>query len=386
MTLLIVLAGVSHVVKTWAWQLTLVDEKDKISFPRLLALPLAADAGGQFGIIGQVFGDSMRTSLLSQRIPAACAISSVTLDRGLFSVTGTLTSTIGVIGVLLALPLSHALRVYGGVFSVALIGLLSFIALAVRKRWPVFSATARRLGNVRYLNRLVKGKQSLIQSVENKLLDFHHHTPAAFWISLTLNFACHLMAVLEVGLILWLMGLKIGVFGALLIEALTKLVNAAGTFIPGNIGTYEGGTILITKIFGLTAAAGLTLGFSRRLRALFWTAVGGICALMLLKSKERSISLDGTLPPVGVVKPVISLTGTQTEHKWGSGSSTAIILATGSETESEFISSLARVGTLLISLRAILGAQKAGVGRITVLVDRNTTEGGTRPAEDWARS
>ncbi|MBV8833281.1 MAG: flippase-like domain-containing protein, partial [Acidobacteriaceae bacterium] len=92
LTLVIALAGVSHVVKTWAWRLTLVGEKGKVSFPRLIALRLAAEAGAQFGMIGQVFGDSMRVSLLSQQIPTACAISSVTLDRGLFFVTGALTS------------------------------------------------------------------------------------------------------------------------------------------------------------------------------------------------------------------------------------------------------------------------------------------------------
>jgi len=61
----------------------------------------------------------------------------------------------------------------------------------------------------------------------------------------------------------------------LAIEALTKLVNIAGTFNPGNIGTYEGGNMLIVKMFGLTGATGLTLAFMRRLRAIFWAAVGG---------------------------------------------------------------------------------------------------------------
>ena len=372
LTLVIALAGVSHVVKTWAWRLTLVGEKGKVSFPRLIALRLAAEAGGQFGMIGQVFGDSMRVSLLSERIPNAGAISSVTLDRGLFFVTGALTSAVGIVAVLFALPISHTLRMYAGVFSAALIGLLLVIALAVRKRWPVFSATARRLGQVRYLDRLVRGKESLIHAFENKLLDFHHNTPGAFWTSLMLNVACHLMAVLEVGLILWLMGFKIGVFGALLIEALTKLVNAAGTFVPGNIGTYEGGTILITKLFGLTAAAGLTLGLSRRLRALFWAAVGGICAVMLLKSKKRSVPGNSTLVPIGAAKPAISRPATQSGREPASDSPAAIILATGSESNTKFISSLARVGTIPISLRAILGAKKAGAGRIIVVVDRNT--------------
>ena len=98
------------------------------------------------------------------------------------------------------------------------------------------------------------------------------------------------MAVLEVYLILWLMGIKIGLLGALVFEALTKLVNAVGAFNPGNIGTYEGGNMLIAKMFGLTGAVGLSVALTRRLRAIFWTAVGGFCLFLLSRSKAHSNS------------------------------------------------------------------------------------------------
>lgn len=61
---------------------------------------------------------------------------------------------------------------------------------------------------------------------------------------------------------------------------MTKLVNAVGNINPGNIGTFEGGNMLIGKMFGLSAAIGLTLGLARRLRAFFWTAVGGVCLFL----------------------------------------------------------------------------------------------------------
>src|SRR4029077_7989950 len=49
------LAGVSHVARAWAWQLTLDEHKHKTSFPRLLGLRLGAEAAGQLGFIGQTF-------------------------------------------------------------------------------------------------------------------------------------------------------------------------------------------------------------------------------------------------------------------------------------------------------------------------------------------
>ena len=95
------------------------------------------------------------------------------------------------------------------------------------------------------------------------------------------------MAVTEVCLVLWLMGVKFGVFSALIFEAMTKLVNVVGTINPGNFGTFEGGNMLIGKTFGLTGATGLALALARRLRAFFWTAVGGICLFILTRSRSH---------------------------------------------------------------------------------------------------
>ena len=88
LALVIALGGVAHVVKAWAWRFTLVGEEHRVSFPRLLQLRLVSEAFGQLGVFGQAFGEGIRVSALSAEIPAACRISSVTLDRGLFIATG----------------------------------------------------------------------------------------------------------------------------------------------------------------------------------------------------------------------------------------------------------------------------------------------------------
>src|ERR1035441_5132910 len=77
------------------------------------------------------------------------------------------------------------------------------------------------------------------------------------------------------------MGHAVGFSSALAIEGLTKLVNVIGMINPGNAGTFEGGNMLFAKLVGVTGTAGLTLALIRRVRALFWTAVGAICAVML---------------------------------------------------------------------------------------------------------
>ena len=375
LALVIAWGGVSHLVKTWAWRLTLLDEKHHASFPRMLGLRLASEAVGQLGALGQLFGDTLRVSLLGPTMPLASGITSVTLDRALFIISAAVVSLVGLVAVLVVLPLPHTLSLYAGVFVFILAAVLLVAALAVKKRWPVFSGPARILARIRYLSARIERKLSLIHSVEDKLLDFYHHTPGAFWGSFALNMACHVAAVLEVYLILWLMGAKISLFAALAIEALTKLVSIVGTFNPGNVGTYEGGTMLIVKMLGLSAAAGLTLAFTRRVRAIFWAAVGGLCLVLLSKSRRRRNSDERTRDRIPVTTNLTSPRGAFNESELAGRSTVAVILANHLDGDSSFWTPLPRVGALPVLLRAILGAQKAGARRIVVVVDRVTGPG-----------
>lgn len=279
----VALAGVSHLLKTWAWQLTLGRDQDKVSFPRLVGLRLGAEAAGQLGIVGQAFGDSIRVSQLSREMQAGNSFASVTLDRAFFLVTGMIIAIAGVLAALPALAHSQTLRLYAGLFVFVATTILFLILLAVRKRWPFLSGSARLVGRVCAFKGWIEQRLEMIKVTEDALFDFHHKTPGAFWTGFSLNLGGQCLAILEVCIVLWLLGAHIGFYGALIIEGLTKFLNMIGNFNPGNIGTYEGGNILIGKIFSLTSATGLALALARRLRAFFWALIGGVCLVFLTK-------------------------------------------------------------------------------------------------------
>jgi uncharacterized protein (TIRG00374 family) len=368
-TLVIALAGLSHLARTWAWRLTLGEDQHNISFPRMLGLRLGAEAAGQLGIVGQTFGDSIRVSRMGRAIPIANGLASVTLDRGLYFVTGTMITVAGVLAALPVVSLSHTLRLYADLFVLALITFLLLTLLAVRKRWPLLSRGARIIGRIPSMKNWMEKRYRLIQSVENTLLDFHHNTPKAFWASFFLNLASHCMAILEVCLVLWLMGVKIGFFRALVIEALTKLVNVLGNINPGNIGTFEGGNMLIGKMFGLSGATGLALGLARRLRSFFWAAVGVICLFLLTRPRKRRDSKNQASTPPSVVKDQIAEADPLNSLPHAGKVAVAIFLPNGGTNSNQYRPPLARVGSLPILLRTILAAQKLGPSRIMIVVD-----------------
>ena len=107
LALVVAWGGVSHILKTWAWRLTLLHGKYQVSFGRMLALRLSSEAVGQFGGLAQLFGEGLRVSLLGSAIPLKHSIASVTIDRALFVVSAAVVSFLGLSAVLMVLPLPH---------------------------------------------------------------------------------------------------------------------------------------------------------------------------------------------------------------------------------------------------------------------------------------
>ncbi len=365
LVLVIGLGGLSHVLKAWAWRLSLPSEAH-CPFSRMFGLRLVSEAIGQLGFPGVVAGEATRVTLLGSEIPLASRILSVTLDRGLFIACGAIVTVCGITAGLLLLSLSNALRIYTALFAISFLGVVFAAALAVRKGWPLLSGPARALGRVPWVGRWVQSKESLIFSVEEQLLQFHRERPSAFWGSVTLNFVCHGLAITEVFLILLFMGKNVTWVRSLILESFTKLINVAGSLTPGNVGVYEGGTMLIATLFGLSGTVGLTLGFCRRLRSIFWTVAGVLCFFMVSKSVAH-LKTSGGFSPAREKSPApVEEPRSKASSESSPETTSAIIFADDYHDARGFTPELAHVGTLPIILRAIIQAQSINARRIIV--------------------
>ncbi len=250
--LVIALGGFSHVVKTWAWRLTMRGERRNVSFARALGLRLASEAFGQLGFVGMVGGETTRISLLGSAVSHPAAISSVTLDRGLFIITGAVVTLAGLAGVGIAVPLPHTLRLYTAGLVIVLVCLLVAGAIAIQGRWRVLSGSARAIAWIPGFKKWLGSRELTLIASEQRILAFYHEAPSAFWCSVILNLFCHFLAIAEVYICLKMLGTHATLADALIMESLTKLINVAGSVNPGNVGTYEAGNMAIGKLVRLT--------------------------------------------------------------------------------------------------------------------------------------
>jgi hypothetical protein len=285
---IIILGGFSQLIQTWAWRKTFTCDISRLSWSRSLGTQLASDAAGQLGVAGKLVGDMLRVSLVDSAVPLASGISACAIDGGLHIFTASLVAVSGITVALLFAPVSGRWRVHALLLAVVLVAVVILAAVAVARGWRLAANLARAIGRLPQFHNWITGKQPIIDSAEHNLLTFYREAPSAFWASLILNFLWHALAVLEVFVVLRFMGVRVAMVGAFVVEGLTKVINLVGAFNPGNLGTYEGGNILIAKMFGVTSTAGLTLALCRRARTVFWAGVGAICMIVMKKGEAPS--------------------------------------------------------------------------------------------------
>ena len=306
LALVILLGGLAQLAKTCAWRQAFTCDISRLPWSRSFVAQLISDGIGQFGVAGKVVGEGTRISLLGRAVPVSNALSAGAIDGGLHIFTAVLVTVSGISATLLLAPLSGPWRMYAVLLVAVLISAVILAAVSVRNRWQLVGRATRAIGRLPRLRTWVSGKQPIIDSAEDNLLSFRDEAPAAFWATLIFNLLWHLLAILEVYIILRFMGARIAIGGAFIVEALTKVINLVGAFNPGNFGTYEGGNMLIAKIFGVTGTAGLTLALCRRARTVFWAGVGVICMIAMKRAEARSrdqkgnsgLGMDGGLKPL----------------------------------------------------------------------------------------
>ena len=283
--LVILLGGLSQLAKTCAWRQAFTCDISGLSWFRSFVAQLISDGIGQFGVAGKVVGEGTRLSLLGRTVPISNALSAGAIDGGLHAFTAVVVTVLGISAILMIGPVSVRWRVYAALLIVGLISAVVLAAVSIKNRLPLLGRATRAIGRVPRLHTWVSDKQPIIDSAEDNLLSFRDRAPAAFWATLTFNLLWHMLAVLEVYIILRFLGAGFTLSGAFIVEGLTKVINLVGAVNPGNFGTYEGGSMLIAKMFGVTSTTGLTLALCRRARTVFWAGVGALCVIVMKKAE-----------------------------------------------------------------------------------------------------
>jgi hypothetical protein len=112
------------------------------------------------------------------------------------------------------------------------------------------------------------------------------------WRVFTLDLGYHALAILEVFLTLrWLLGDRSPTLPqAIVFEALNRASTVAFKFVPFRIGVDEALSGALAPVLAVDPAVGVALAVVRKIRNLFWAAIGlGLIAAHPVRSEESSV-------------------------------------------------------------------------------------------------
>ena len=221
--LVLALASVRFLFQALGWRLAIpAGERPQLS--EAFHAVVAGEAAGYF-TFGPVSREPVKAALVGHRVPHRVALTAALGERFAYTLAAATLSAAGV----------AILAVRAGVAA-------PVVAVAVIVAMAIIAVVSRRLVATRAIVGLAVGQE--------------------------------LVNLLEAYLVLAWLGAAPTLATIVALEGGSRVLNAAGQFIPGKLGVSEAASTMLAAGLQLGSAHGLTLALARRARSLLWGAAG----------------------------------------------------------------------------------------------------------------
>jgi len=245
---------------------------------RLVLAQVAGEALNNATPLMNLGGEPVKGLMFRDRLPADRVVSSLVVDNTLKYVATILFLGLGLGLSLWTLPLDRPVQ-YGLVGAFGLVTLV--IALAVVAQSSGLLQKALVLGGRLGLSgRFVERHLPAARRIDTAIREFYGSRRGDFAVSLAWHLASRAIATIDAWWILALMGAPVDLLTALFIQTISVLLNLVFAFIPLQIGAAEGGHYLLFQVLSLDPATGVVFSLIRRVRGLFWIALGLLIVLV----------------------------------------------------------------------------------------------------------
>ncbi len=255
-------------LNTWGWLLAFPAGERTVSHRRLLAARLAGDGVNYLTPSATVGGEVLRVRLLGARVPLALRWATVSVAKMGQTVAQAVFVVLGLGVVLPRLTGTASWIAWPAGLGAAVAVAVGFAWLLRRGLWATLNGVVRGLG----LGRVVPGAWAApgreVDAAVSRLGGWR----------LAGSLGCFLggwaVGAVEIYLILAWVGGPVDWHTALAVETGSVLLDGLLFFVPGKVGTQEGGKVLLFTLLGLSPARGLTVGVVRRIRELTYAGLG----------------------------------------------------------------------------------------------------------------
>ena len=262
LVLIFALAGLRFLVRAECWRWCLPPHT---AFPlrRAFAAFLAGDSVGNITPLGLLASEPTKVLLTRHHLATREAVASLAVENLVYAASVLAMVAVGLIVVAANVAMPAVWR--SGLFA-ALGALILGAGLALRAMRGTWDPS--RGARPRWRERLA--------SMRDEAARFSGGHPERLWRVFALDLVFHALAVLEVYITLeWLLvDRSPTIVEAVAFEALNRVITAAFKFVPFRVGIDEATAGALAPILSVNPAAGVALAVVRKVRNLFWAAIG----------------------------------------------------------------------------------------------------------------
>lgn len=271
--IVLLVSACRYLARTAAWHRAFAGRTDTPSYAQLFQVRLAGESLNYLTVAGPLLGEPTKATLLRERLPLAIGLGHTLIEAGIYGLTSALVIVTGLPLMLLQVTLDAHMQRAGWLVVGLMAGILLVSWLLLRRQVRFLSAALGWL-NRGQMRRWLEPRRSYLAELEERLLRFYAEHAGDFRAAFLWDCGAQVFAMLETYVILVALGLRVGWVDLLILEALTKVIKAMFFFVPGRVGTDEGGIAVVFELLGFGLARGIGLALVRRLRALVWSAAG----------------------------------------------------------------------------------------------------------------
>jgi putative membrane protein len=280
-------AVVVNAVDALGWRYAFL--RNELPFTTLFSVRVVGEAFNMATPTATLGGEAMKSWLLRGRLPMSQTLPSVIVAKTTITIGQVL---LLLLGVLLARATVAADTTLLTVMQwLVVVQALALGTFALAQTRGLLGRSGRLLQRLGVQPPAATGEA--LGRVDEVLARFYREHPGRLALSIAFHFAGWLLGAIETWLILDFLGVPVSLLTATVIEAFGMAIRVATFLIPGNIGALEGGYAAIFTALGLGPTVGVTFSLVRRIREVFWIALG-LLLFALMRPAPGTIVPDST--------------------------------------------------------------------------------------------
>lgn len=264
-----------YLFNAFAWRSIIGNDRDKISFWKIISVTISGFAINYITPSVSLGGEPYRIAELRKPLGTSKAVS-VTL---LYSMIHFLSSFVFWILIILlalaSLTLTSATKI-SLIFALIVFSVIVYFFFNRHKNGILESLLniTTKIPLIKKLAEKYSDKAESIKQVDHQIKDLYLNRKRDFFSALSLELIARIIGSLENLFILKAIGIDITFSEALYINAVSSFVINLFFFMPLELGSREGGLVLVLKTLKMGSSVGIYIGLVNRIRELLWILIG----------------------------------------------------------------------------------------------------------------